>query len=87
LKQFGPEPTQAIEPLHRLEQWSVTNERGMEIETVGRYSESVVKARFRPRDLGRLVLVVICHNNKGKSAWRFSQIIPGSHCCLMRPRA
>ena len=62
MKQFGPEQTQAIEPLHRLEQWSVTNERGMEIETSGSYRESVVKAKLRPRDLERLVLVVIKEN-------------------------
>jgi hypothetical protein len=30
----------------------------MEIETSGSYRESVVKAKLRPRDLERLVLVV-----------------------------
>jgi hypothetical protein len=34
----------------------------MEIETVGRYRESVVKAQLRPRDVERLVLVVIKEN-------------------------
>jgi hypothetical protein len=34
----------------------------MEIETAGRYRESVVKAKLSPRDLERLVLVVIKEN-------------------------
>jgi hypothetical protein len=34
----------------------------MEIETVGRYRESVVKEQLRPQDLERLVLVVIKEN-------------------------